>query len=65
MLITVIAIAVMCLSAAAVAMNLRAMASDTLTMVREGAGRALRNGRLLPNLAFGSLWTMIFLLSYL
>ena len=64
MIITSLAIAVMIGSAALLLKTLPLMAQDSLQVVRNAAMNARRSGQLVPNIAFGSLWLLIFALCY-
>lgn len=64
-MMTLIAIAVLCLSGILMASSLRMVARDTFDTLADAAARARSSGRLMQRSAFAMLWVMIFALSYL
>ena len=64
MFITVLAILIMLASAALVVQQMRGVAEDTVALLRTELTQSRRAGRLASNTAFGLLFALIFVLSY-
>ncbi|ETX15375.1 hypothetical protein OCH239_16240 [Roseivivax halodurans JCM 10272] len=64
MIVTVLATALMALSALMVVFNLRSMASDLSHSLGAYARLMTHGGRIVSRLAFGCLWLLIFGLSF-
>ncbi len=60
---SLIAITILVGSTLMVLSNLRLVAQDTLTVVRQATYRLLGAGRLWQNVAYGALWVLIFALA--
>lgn len=65
MMMSLIALAILAVSAFLVLGNLRVVAQDTFSVLAGFASRARQSGQLMNLFAFVALWMLIFVLSYL
>lgn len=65
MMMSLIALAILAVSAFLVLGNLRVVAQDTFAVLSGFASRARQSGQLTNLFAFVALWMLIFMLSYL